>query len=475
MGSHSLSSYQYELKYRKGKDQGNCDALSQLPLPDCPDTVPLPGDVLLLSAQLSISPVTAHEIKVMTANDPVLSNVLRFVLNGWPITAVSEQLKPYYWRREELSHFEGCILWGHRVVVPPQAQETILKVLHEGHPGSTRMKQLARGYVWWLNMNTQLEGIVSSCEKCQHTRPLPAKAPLHIWPWPECPWSRIHIDYAGPFLNKMFLVIVDAHSKWLEVLPVSNATTTVTIEQLLNVFTTHGLPNTIVSDNGSVFTSDEFTQFVKQNGIEHIRTSPYHPVSNGLAERSVQTFKMGLKRITEGSLQSRLNKFLFQYRLTPQTTTGLSPAKLMFGRRLRSQLDLLMPSVATRVNVRQQQQKVHHDTNCKLREFDVGDEVYIRNFKGTPLWLPGTIDKCRGPVCYSVKLQNGTVLKLHVDHIKGRQASTNDIVEPEDDFYSVGAYPGGTSVPVDERCIVEPRRSNRQRRPPQRYSDENPT
>ena len=70
----------------------------------------------------------------------------------------------------------------------------------------------------------------------------------------------------------MLLVIVDAHSKWLEVLPVSNATTTVTIEQLLNVFTTHGLPNTIVSDNGSVFTSDEFTQFVKQNGIEHIRT-----------------------------------------------------------------------------------------------------------------------------------------------------------------------------------------------------------
>ena len=184
---------------------------------------------------------------------------------------------------------------------------------------------------------------------------------------------------------------------------------------------------------------------------------------------------MGLKQITEGSFQSRLNKFLFQYRLTPQTTTGLSPAKLTFGWRLRSQLDLLMPSVATRVNVRQQQQKVHHDTNCKLREFDVGDAVYIRNFKGTPLWLPGTIDKCQGPVSYSVKLQNGTVLKCHVDHIKGRQASTNDIVEPEDDFYSVGTYPGGTSVPVDEPCITEPRRSNCQRRPPQRYSDENPT
>ena len=74
-----------------------------------------------------------------------------------------------------------------------------------------------------------------------------------------------------------------------------------------------------------------------------------------------------------------------------------------------------------------------------------------------------------------MKLQNGTVLKCHVDYIKGRQASTNDIVKSEDDFYSVGTYPEGTSVPVDEQCIVEPRRSNCQRRPPQRYSDENPT
>ena len=96
----------------------------------------------------------------------------------------------------------------------------------------------------------------------------------------------------------------------------------------------------------------------------------------------------------------------------------------MFERRLRSQLDLLMPSVAARVKVKQQQQKLNHDVICKLREFDVGDPVYIRNFKGTPLWLPAVVDQCRGPVSYSVTLQNGTVVKRHVDHIKGRQAST---------------------------------------------------
>ena len=70
-----------------------------------------------------------------------------------------------------------------------------------------------------------------------------------------------------------------------------------------------------------------------------------------------------------------------------------------------------MPSVATRVNAKQQQQKVNHDGNCKLREFDVGDTVYIRNFRGTPLWIPGIVNQCHGPVSYSVKLNDGTIVK----------------------------------------------------------------
>ena len=150
-----------------------------------------------MTEQLSLSPVTAKEIKVMTQKDQVLSKVLHFVLHGWPHARVEEELKPYFMRRNKLSHFDGCLLWGSRVIVPPQAQDTVLKTLHEGHPGSTRMKQLARGYVWWPNLNTQLENTVSCCEKCQAVQSAPAKAPLHPWQWPERPWSRIHIDYAG--------------------------------------------------------------------------------------------------------------------------------------------------------------------------------------------------------------------------------------------------------------------------------------
>ena len=112
LGPH-LKLYDYELKYRKRADQGNCDALSRFSLSDNPEFVLIPGDVLLLTEQLPFSPVTAHEIKTMTSKDSVLSKMLQFVLHGWLVTAVSEELRLYYRRKEELSHFEGCILWDH--------------------------------------------------------------------------------------------------------------------------------------------------------------------------------------------------------------------------------------------------------------------------------------------------------------------------------------------------------------------------
>ena len=134
----------------------------------------------------------------------------------------------------------------------------------------------------------------------------------------------------------MFLVLVDAHSKWLEVVPVSAATSTATIEKLRAIFATHGLPERIVTDNGTVFTSEKFEKLLHQNGIAHTRTAPYHPASNGLAERAVQMFMQGIKRLRKGTVETKLSRFLSQYRLTPRMTMGRSPAELLLGRQPRS-------------------------------------------------------------------------------------------------------------------------------------------
>lgn len=152
-------------------------------------------------------------------------------------------------------------------------------------------------------------------------------------------------------MGSMYLVLVDAHSKWMDVVMMKNITTAQTIEKLRIIFATHGLPQKIVTDNGPSFTSHQFKEFMDKNGILHITSAPYHPSTNGLAERAVQSFKLGLKRTTGDSIQDRLSKYLFKYRITPHSTTGVPPAELLMGRKLQSRLDLLYPNFQRKFNL----------------------------------------------------------------------------------------------------------------------------
>ncbi len=379
-----LSAYEYSILFRPGKELGHADTLSRLPLPQMPTEVPVPGDLLWLVEHLdSTSPVSAKQIKTWTERDSVLARVKSFILHGWPTQESREELQPYERRKDELSVLDGCVLWGSRVIVPPPGRDQVLQELHETHPGIVKMKSLVRSYVLWPNICKDLEAKVRECANCQASRPPPPRAPLHPWEWPQQPWSRLHLDYAGPFLGKMFLVLVDAHSEWMEVVPVQAAISTMTIEKLRGIFATHGLPERVATDNGSVFTSEEFESFLRANGIAHTRTAPYNPASNGLAERAVQTFKQGIKRLQGGTVETQLSRFLFKYRITPHTTTERSPAELLLGRQPRSRLDLLHPDMNIKVHESQAGQKRGHTT---ARAFQVGDRVYVQNFTGTLTW-----------------------------------------------------------------------------------------
>ena len=126
---------------------------------------------------------------------------------------------------------------------------------------------LARSTVWWPGIDKDVDARVKNCPECQLHEKSPALAPLHPWEWPSRPWARIHIDHAGPFLGKLFLVVVDAFSKWLEVVIVPSTSSSATINVLRSIFATHGLPELLVSDNGTAFTSEEFHLFTKNNGI----------------------------------------------------------------------------------------------------------------------------------------------------------------------------------------------------------------
>ncbi|VDI40348.1 Hypothetical predicted protein [Mytilus galloprovincialis] len=104
------------------------------------------------------------------------------------------------------------------------------------------MKLLARSYVWWPRIDSEIESLAKSCSGCQKHHRNPKQSPLHPWEWPSSPWKRIHIDFAGPFIDHMFLIVIDAHSKWPEVIPMKSTTSTQTIRVLRTIFARAGLP-----------------------------------------------------------------------------------------------------------------------------------------------------------------------------------------------------------------------------------------
>ena len=170
---------------------------------------------------------------------------------------------------------------------------------------------------------------------------------------------------------------------------------------LRRIFATHGFPEMLVSDNRTAFTREEFRQFLKLNGIRPDTSAPYHPASNGLAERAVQTFKRALKKATPGNSDKHLQQFSFHYRITAHATTGTPPADLLLGRHPRSRLDLMTPSIAAKVEHSQLRQKTVHDQHTKVQSFN---PVYAHSFPGATKWLPGVITAIKGPLSYEMNL-----------------------------------------------------------------------
>ena len=264
-------------------------------------------------------------------------------------------LKPYWNRREELSVEADCVLWGLRVIIPTTLRHQMLKELHEDHLGIVSTKALARSHFWWPSLDAEIEEMVKSCLTCQQTRHAPNKAPVHPWKWPEQPWERIHIDFAEKGKHQ-FLLVNDAYSRWPEVKLMSNTTATATVEAMRGLFAAYGLPQVVVSDNGPQLVSKEFETFLEGNGIKHVKSAPYSPASNGLAERLVQSFKQSLdKQKGNGhTLQHCIDSFLFSYRNTPSSTTGKTPSELFLRRNVRTRLSQVTPKFSVQMQDKQE-------------------------------------------------------------------------------------------------------------------------
>ena len=478
-----LQAYNFDLLHRSGTLLCSADALSRLPSAKACENTPVPADWTNLVYFLEGTPVTCDRIRKETSKDPIMSQVLRYIQTGWPQKSLTiPEMTHYSRRKDELTCQDGCLLWGTRVIIPPPLQAEVLQELHAIHTGASKMKALARSYLWFPNLDKELEDISASCEICLENRPAPAKAELHPWQWPDNVWHRLHADFAGPIDGNYFFILVDAHSKWVEIFKTKGTATSDVIRCLQHVYATFGLPVSIVSDNGPCFTSVEFKEFVNKGGVKHITTAVYKPSTNGLAEKMVQTFKNTLKKSTD-PVGLTIDKFLFNYRLTPHSTTGVSPAELMFGRKMRNRFDLLLPDgtsnhspvntdrVHSRVQAKQSSQIKNHCRRPRKAEFPVNSKVMARNYgRYGGKWIPATIDKITGPLSYRCRLDDGEKIKRHQDQLHRRA----DSVSPAPPLQRIPNFNSGTDLtpaPMSEEDRQLPRRSERIRKPVVRYGD----
>nr|VZI41216.1 unnamed protein product [Spirometra erinaceieuropaei] len=371
-----LLGYDFDIRYCRTTDFAQADAHSRLisnqQEPE-EDTViaafSIEDDVRRqLSDAIRGIPGTAADIRRATEQDPVLRQAIAYVQTCWPTTALAGDLRQLFLRRASLSVVDSCLMFADRVVIPSSLRPTVLRQFHAAHPGNSRMKFIARSFAYWPGIDGGIDDLVRRCSRCQQAAKMPPRQPPVPWEPPERPWSRVHIDFAGPLNGVSYLILVDAYSKWPEIAPLNPATASSTIAFLRRIFSQHGLPEVLVSDNGSQFTSSSFEDFCRQHNVQHLRSPPYHPQSNGQGERFVDTFKRALlKARGEGTTDEIVQAFLFSYRTTPNPASpgGVSPAEALMGRKLRTTFSCPRPyRCAARTDFSSLSQQALHRNTC---------------------------------------------------------------------------------------------------------------
>ena len=335
--------------------------------------------------------------------------------------------------RDEFYLLGNTVLRGTRLVVPLKLRQCVLELGHEGHLGIVQMKQRLRTKVWWPGIDNEAEKYSKTCHGCQVVNGSTNPEPMQRTALPQGPWQDIAIDYLGPLPSGHYVfAAVDYYSRYVEIDIIKKNTAEAAIESLDRIFTIHGLPYTVTSDNGTHFTANEFEEYLKRCGIKHRRITPLWPQANGEIERQNRSMlkRMKIAQIERQDWKKTVRTYLFAYHNTPHSTTGVSPAELLFGRKLRTKLpdlresNVLDEEMRDRDHERKDQGKEYADNRrgAKECEFTVGDKVLLKQGKGNKL-TPAfecdpykVIEKCGNSV--TIQSPEGVQYQRNLSHLK---------------------------------------------------------
>ena len=488
-----LQKYDTNLSYKQGKLLKVADTLSRAQLSQTAEEISneeMRSQIHLIYANLPCSDEILEEVRQETSQDPVSQQVIRILRRGWPQSkkALPDNLKEYWNYRTEFSEIDGIILKDQRILIPLSMRKKILEKLHQGHQGIEKTKRRARETVFWPRINNEIESMVSKCSHCQELRNANSKEELHPHSVPVYPWQIVGTDIFH-WNNKVYLLVVDYYSRFWEVVKLRSMTAENLIIEMKKIFSRHGIPEMVKSDNGPQYASKEFRQFATKWRFKQTTSSPRYPRSNGLAERTVQS----VKRLLTKALSSHQDPYLaiLESRNTP--VDGFeSPAKLLMSRNLRSIIPVLpqhfkpktTDAKAFRANREriQLQQKAYHDRQVpNLPALEKGEFVRMRVGKQ---WKPAIVTKnANEPRSYLVQTPEGKTYRRNRSHLMNTKEQYEWRLKEEEDEIEVEPSPPNERNSGKEQSVKGEEieqfknsskhyitRSGRISKPPQRFN-----
>ena len=414
----TLQRYSFTVEYREGSSLLIADTLSRAPLPET--THGHLHDELVYRVEFednnpelsNFQDATIQEIRTEASTDPEQIALRTFVETGWPNdkASVPVLIHPYWSVRHELTIHDGLLFKQDRVVIPSSLRSNILRKLHTAHRGTEFTLRHARSCVFWPGINSQIEDMCKNCTTCvQHVRQHP-REPLKPYPVPTLPWQLVSQDLFA--LNgSAYLITVDHYSDFSELDRLPSIQSSSVIQATKQHFSRHGVPHTLITDNGAQFTSEAFKAFAEKYKFKHITSSPYWSQSNGRAEAAVKSAKHILLTAEDADLA------LLSVRNTPPAGHTYSPAQCLFGRTLRSDLPQSSATLEPRTTHRdtfvlehlhrKSQQKKAYDKHAgpPLPKLPPGSYVYAKPppTSSAKAWIPGEIVGPAGPRSYLIQ------------------------------------------------------------------------
>ena len=459
-----VQGFDVHFAYFPGSSNKLADALSRNPSPQAIDQTEISDEedaectICFIARSL---PLDLKQVALSTVDDEVLQEVLEAVECNWP--AKYSKLIPYYSFRDELSvkhNGELSVLFkGSRVVLPSSLRQEFIQQVHEGHLGSTKMKEVIRRCAYWPGFSNDIDEFCRRCSSCQIFSDNPDRPPIRpIAEKLQAPGQQVAVDITGPSeatSGKILLTVIDLFSRYPDVFVLRSSSSSEIICNLRKWFSQFGIPENLLSDNGTPFVSSEMHLFLQSIGVRHLRSANFHPQSNGCIERFHRTLKCRLKRVMLShnvSFECALDKVLFDIRASPHAMTGRTPAFLFLGREIRTK-ESLLSAIPFQSSKRSAEKEYEKRASFRCSEYLPGDSVLYRKGQRCPFIYKGRIVRKVSPYSYQLEDNSGFLRIYNQRDLKPSfDAYDNSSLVADDAYDYAKSKPLSPSAAITPQC-----------------------